>query len=100
MLWHIDSGSNVHICTDKQAFYKLFPISSSVQKVSGSKVNTQGLGIVILQLSATYALPIYPVFYIPSNPQHTLSLSSLKHHNKFHEVRVSPLDDTFLLQKT
>ena len=82
----MDSGSNIHIFTDKHAFYKMNSIQSGVQQVSGTSISSLGIRIVIIQLSDTIRVPIYPVYYIPTNHQNTFSPSAFKYKNNVSNI--------------
>lgn len=98
---HVDGGSNVHICTDKSLFYQLKSTTSGMQQVSGTQVSTKGIGVVIIKFPIhNYILPLYPVYYIPTNPQNTLSPSAIKLYNEYSNINVSTLTSiTFTTHK-
>ena len=63
-----------------------------MQEVSSNHLQSQGVGIVIIQLpDSTKTIPLYPVHYIPNNPQNTLSPSAIKYYNKYKYVEINIL---------
>ena len=91
-LMNIDGGANIHIFTDRQLFciYKSLP--SSVKQVIGSKSKWEGLGILMIILIGTdITIPIYPVYNMTQNPQHTLGTPDLKQYNQFRQVKITTL---------
>ena len=48
------------------------------------KAHAKGFDLVIIKIPKTkIIIPIWPPYYIPQNPQNTISQTSLKHYNKF-----------------
>ena len=94
----VDGGANIHICTNKQLFYKYHSINSSVQQVTGLTATSVGIGIMIIRLIGTdIIIPLYPVYHMTQNPQHTLGCPAIKHYNKFRAVKTSTLESvTFI----
>lgn len=50
-LFHVDIGSNIHICNDKKELYDIIPSTSGVKQVSGSTIRSNGIGVIIIQFS-------------------------------------------------
>ena len=98
---HWDGGSNSHIFTSKEFFYVLHPASGVITQVSGSSASVEGLGIVFIWIpKADIVLPLYPCYYAPSFPQHTISPPAIKHYNKYRSVRTEALSWVRLVSET
>ena len=89
---HWDGGSNSHIFTNKDYFFILQPASGVITQVSGSSAAVEGLGIVFIRVpKSDIILPLYPCYYAPSFPQHTISPPAIKHYNHYRSVRTEAL---------
>lgn len=92
MTIHVDSGANVHIVTQNYMFYKLSYFPSNVQEVSGVRTNTHGIGVIIIRFQETNTvLTLYPVHYMPNNPQNAFSPNSVNHYNKYKSIDINIL---------
>ena len=81
---NVDGGANVHICTNKDLFYFYKSIKCGVQQVGGSTLQADGIGLMFIRIKTSdVIIPIYPVYHIPNNPQHTLSPPAIKHYNGY-----------------
>ena len=89
---HVDGGSNIHICTNKDLIIDYKVIMSSVQQVSGTSIKSEGIGSLLVSFGKDpNIIKLYPVHYIPNNPQNTFSPCALKHYNKCIKVNVNTL---------
>ena len=98
---HWDGGSNSHIFTSKEFFYVLQPASGVITQVSGSSASVEGLGIVFMRVpKSDIIIPLYPCYYAPTFPQHTLSPPAIKHYNNYRSVRTEALSWVRLVSET
>eukprot|EP00957_Ditylum_brightwellii_P016698 1255788-Ditylum_brightwellii.AAC.1 len=80
-----DGGANGHIVNDLSLFSSYAENPCQVQQVSCASANCPGWGIVFIQVSDTNfpIVPLWPCYYMPYNPQNTLSQQALKQYNHF-----------------
>ena len=72
-----------------------------ITQVSGSSASVEGLGIVFIWIPKTdIVLPLYPCYYAPSFPQHTISPPAIKHYNKYRSVCTKALSWVRLVSET
>jgi len=63
-----------------------------VCQLNGSTVQAHGYGLKLIQCPTTHVIiPLWPTYYIPSNPQCTFSPTALKHYLHF-DVTTKHLD--------
>ena len=80
----LDVGSNSHVFTDIIMFTYTRPVKCNTQIINGKKSPAKSFGLVIVKIPKTsIIIPIWPSYYIPQNPQNTISQTLLKHYNKF-----------------
>ncbi len=58
LTWQIDSGENVHICNDQNAFNILQPGNSGVNLADGHPSESKGCGIIFLKFKSGFKFPI------------------------------------------
>ena len=89
-----DGGANGHIVNDLSLFSSYAARPCQVQQVSGASANCPGWGIVFIQVPDTNfpIIPLWPCYYMPHNPQNTLSQQALKQYNHFQRVSTESLD--------
>ena len=88
----IDGGSNSHVLTKRNQFIQFRSSNISIQQLSGHMTLTKGYGTAIARIPNTsFVIPLWPVFYMPDNPQNTLSPTAIKCYNAFRSVRVESL---------
>ena len=89
-----DGGANGHIINDLTLFatYKSNPCA--VTQVSGDTTNCLGLGLAFMEIPNTSfpIIPLWPCYYMPKNPQNTLSQQALKRYNHFKAVNTEALE--------
>ena len=78
--------------TDLSYFIQFRPINVTVQILNGGKAAAKGFVSVIIRVSNTdLIIPLWPVYYMPDNPQNTISQPAIKFYNKFRSVRTEAL---------
>ena len=56
------------------------PIKCNIQTFNDRKVPAKVFGIVIVKIpEKNIIIPLWPSYYIPKNPQNTISKNALKH---------------------
>ena len=90
---HWDGGSNSNLFTDKEHFYIIQPMKSSVTQVWGQSAVCEGIGVVLIQRPKTdIIIPLYSCYYAPNFPQNTISPNAIKHYNHFCKVTSEALE--------
>ena len=78
--------------TDITCFYQYKQQSIPIQQVSGNSAQALGYGLVLVRIPNTSTIiPLWPTYYMPSNPQNTLSPTAIKHYNKYRSVTIEAL---------
>ena len=81
-------------------FYSFKNNICNVQHVGGSGIFASGFGIIFIKLKkSNIIIPLYPVYYMPKNPQNTLSTGALKHYNGFKHIIVSSSEYVLMIHK-
>lgn len=63
-----------------------------MQGFTGDKSQADGVGIVIIHLpTSEITIPLWPCYYMPDNPQNTISPGAIKIYNKFRNVTTEHL---------
>ena len=64
----------------------------NVQILNGSKAPAKGFGLIIIKNPNTnIIIPLWLSYYMPKNPQNTISKAALKHYNESRNVRTEVL---------
>ena len=91
--FQIDGGSNSHVVNNKSYFYQYQEKDTPIQQVSGTTSPAQGFGTVVISIpNSDFYILLWPTYYMPNNPQNTLSTTALKYYNHFRSVRMESLD--------
>ena len=61
----------------------------NMQMLNGSKYPEKYIGLVIIKKNIT--IPLFPTYYMPQNPQHTISQISIEYYNQFRVWRTEVL---------
>ena len=78
---HNDGGANCFISNDLSHFTSYTPRPLQIKQLDGSKASALGFGLKLIQCPTTKSiLPLWPTYYMPSNPQCTFSPTALKHY--------------------
>ena len=81
--FHIDTGANVHATTDKRDFLIYYHHRRSINIAAGQSTQSEGYGVVMVQLSPTHApIPLAPVYYCPKATTGILSPQCLQLYNR------------------
>ena len=93
-----DGGANAHIFNNISFFTSYIANPCQVQQVSGTSAPCPGWGLVLIQVpdQAFPIIPLWPSYYMPNNPQNTLSQQALKQYNRFIKVSTESLDHIHL----
>ena len=68
------------------------PVKCNVKILNGRKYPAKGFGLVITKIPNTnITIPLGPSYYMPQNPQKTISQTELKHYNEFRSVGTEAL---------
>ena len=60
-------------------FTHMIPVKCNVQVLNGSREPSKSFGILIIKTPKTnIIIPLWTSYYIPQNPQNTMSKNSLK----------------------
>ena len=91
---HADGGANGHIINDLKLFATYKPNPCAVTQVSGDTANCPGWGLAFMAVpnSSFPIIPLWPCYYMPKNPQNTLSQQALKRYNHFKAVNTEALE--------
>ena len=77
---------------DIKLFAYIRPVQYNVQTLNVSKAPAKVFGIVIMKTPKTnIIIPLWPSYYMPQNPQNTISQIALKHYNEFINVIIEAL---------
>ena len=88
----INGGSNSHVLTTKSHFVLFKETTINIQTLSGTSSVDRGYSLAIIQIPSTQMIiPLWPTYYMPDNPQNTLSQNALKSYNEFRSVRTESL---------
>ena len=88
----IDGGSNDHVLTCKEDFLIYKRNTINIQQLSGTTTLARGYGLSLIRIPNTsMIIPLWPTYFMPSNPQNTLSQNTLKSYNNFLRVRTEAL---------
>ena len=69
-------------------FSYIRPIKFNVKILNGSKALAKCFGLVIIKTPKTnIIIPFWPSYYIPQNPQNTISQTEIRHYKKIRSVR-------------
>ena len=64
----------------------------NVKILNGGKASAKYIELLIMKKSETNIIvPLWPTYYVPKNPQHTISKTAIKHYNQFITVRKKSL---------
>jgi hypothetical protein len=78
---HNDGGTNGFISNDLSHFTSFLPKSLHVKQLSDRTIPALGYGLKLIQcLTTKIIIPLWPTYYMPSNPQCTFSPSALAHY--------------------
>ena len=73
-------------------FTYITPVKYNVQILNGRKSREKGFGLVMVKIPKTnIIIPLWPSYYIPQNPQNTISQTALKHYNQLISVKTEAL---------
>ena len=88
----LNVGSNYHVFTNITVFAYIRPVKCNVQILNDRKSPIQVFGLVIIKIpKKTIIMPLWTSYYMPQNPQNTMSQTELKHYNDFRSVRIEAL---------
>ena len=83
----VDGGSNSHVVNDIRYFIQYRPAATHIQQISGDSTSSLGYGIVIIRLpNDPMLMTLWKVYYMPVNPQNTISGTALKKYNSYRSV--------------
>jgi len=78
---HNDGGTNGFISNDLSHFTSFLPKSLHVKQLSDRTIPALGYGLKLIQcLTTKIIIPLWPTYYMPSNPQCTFSPTALAHY--------------------
>ena len=77
--------------TNIKLFIYIRPVQCNVQILNGSKSPVKGFGLVIIKKPQKIIIPLWTSYYMPQNPQNTISQIALKNYNEFRNVRTEAL---------
>jgi len=78
---HNDGGANCFITNDMSHFTSFIPRNLQVRQLNGSTATAHGYGLKLIQCQTTKTIiPLWPTYFMPSNPQCTFSPTALKHY--------------------
>eukprot|EP00957_Ditylum_brightwellii_P146256 11135997-Ditylum_brightwellii.AAC.1 len=89
-----DGGVNGHILNDLSLFATYTSNPCAVTQVSGNTADCLGWGLAFMEVPNSF-FPItsfWPCYYMPKNPQNTLSQKALKRYNHFKAVNTEALE--------
>ena len=76
----VDVGSNYHIFSDITMLTYTRPLKFRIQILNGRKSPEKGFGLVVVKIPEKYVIiPLWASYYMPQNPQNTMSQNALKH---------------------
>ena len=88
----MDGGSNSNVFTGIKLFAYIRPVPCNVQILNGSLSTAKVFSLVIIEIPKTnIIIPLWPSYYMPQNPQNTISPTALKYYNEFRNVRTEAL---------
>jgi hypothetical protein len=80
-LEHNDGGANCFITNDISHFTSYLSKPLQVKQLNGSTVKALGYGLKLVQCPTTSTIiPLWPTYYMPTNPQFTFSPTALCHY--------------------
>ncbi len=89
---------NCFICNDISHFTSFTSKPLRVKQLNGSTVPALGYGLKLIQCpSSLHIIPLWPTYYMPSNPQCTFSPTALKHYLPFQSVCTTHLHSLSLV---
>ena len=88
---HLDGGSNSQIFALRKHFWTFTPIKGKITQVTGDEGEYLGIGIVLARIG-DIIVPLYPSYYMPGNPQNTISTTAIKRYNDYRSVRIEALE--------
>ena len=86
---HNDGGANCFISNNINHFTNFIAKPILVKQLNGSTVKAIGYGLKLLQCPATKTIiPLWPTYYMPTNPQNTFSPTALQHYLHYKIVTI------------
>jgi len=86
---HNNGGANCFISNNINHFTSFIAKPLLVKQLNGSTVKAIGYGLKLLQCPATKTIiPLWPTYYMPTNPQNTFSPTALRHYLHYKIVTV------------
>ena len=84
----LDVLSNSHMFIDITIFTCIIPVKCNVQILNGRKFPATVFVLVIMKIpKINFFIPLWTSYYMPQNPQNTISQTALKNYNQFRIVR-------------
>jgi hypothetical protein len=81
---HNDGGANCFIKNDISHFTSFIPKLLQVKQLNGGMTKALGYGLKLRQCPTTKVInPLWPTYYMPSNPQCTFSPTALLHYLQY-----------------
>jgi hypothetical protein len=81
---HNDGGANCFIANDLSHFTSFLPKKLQVKQLNGCMAQALGYGLKLIQCPNTKTIiPLWPTYYMPTNPQCTFSPTALTHYLKY-----------------
>ena len=85
-------GWNSHLFTGIKTVAYIRPVKVNAQMLNGRKASSKGFGLVIIKIPKTnMIIPLWSSYYMPQNPQNTISQTALRHYNELRSVRTGAL---------
>ena len=83
----MDGRSNSHAFANIKMFAYIRPVKFNVQIINSSKAPENVFGLVIIKIPKTSTIiPLWSSYYMPQNPQNTISQTLLKNYDQFRIV--------------
>ena len=78
--------------TGIKLFAYIRPVQCNVKILNGRKAPAKGFGLDIIKTPKTnIIIPLWPSYYMPQNPQNTISQTALKNYNESRNFRTEAL---------